>query len=289
MRIILSERTGFCFGVKRAVNMAEEALKKNISICSLGHIIHNRQVVDDLSKKGLKVAHRGDSINSKMVVISSHGISPNVAKRIRGRGIKIIDTTCPFVLNAQRIAKNLSAKGYKVVIVGDINHPEIRALLDFVAAKAFVVKDARQALGLKVGKSEIVSIISQTTQSTKNFLEVVQVIAGKMPGELRIFNTICRDAEDRQRFAKSLAEKVDVMLVIGGKNSANTKRLLEVCKEVLNRSHLIETEKELDRNWFKKCRVIGITSGASTPDWVVNKVVNKLKYDNKSKRKGSCN
>ncbi len=277
MRIILAEKTGFCFGVKRAVAMAQGALAKNRSIRSLGSIIHNKQVVESLSRKGLEVVRDIDDVKEGAVVISSHGISPKVAARIAGRGIKIIDTTCPFVMAAQKIARSLNDEGYTVIIVGDARHPEVRALVDFVPKRVFVVKDGSQTRNLKLKSGERVSVISQTTQSMANFLDVVKAIAQHAPKELRVFNTICKDAEDRQDRARDLARRVDLMLIIGGKDSANTKRLLEVCQKILRNSHLIETEEDLKADWFLSARTVGVTSGASTPDWAVERVVAKIR------------
>ncbi len=305
MSVKLAKKTGFCFGVKRAVNMAEEALLNSRPIYSLGSIIHNRQVVRGLSRKGLKVIDDINKIKKGVLVISSHGLSPKKQKSILKRGIDIIDTTCPFVLNAQRIAKRLSDEGYTVVIVGDARHPEVKALvdtstelsvdpersrgIDFAARRVFVVKDKAEARSLRLGRNDKISIISQTTQSKANFLDVVKVISGRNPKELRVFSTICEDAESRQAHAKSLSRQVDLMIVVGGKNSANTGRLLDVCAEHSGAAYLIETEAELDRRWFKPGQSIGITSGASTPDWIVKKVVNRInkKFKNKKNyRKG---
>lgn len=272
MKVTRARRIGFCFGVKRAVAMAERAIGAHRKICSLGSIIHNKQVVDDLARRGLAVVKSVDGIRNGAVLISSHGISPKIARQIRRKGLKIVDTTCPFVLNAQRIAQRLGEEGYAVVIVGDAKHPEVRALVDFAPKGATVVRDRAEARALRLRKDARVSVISQTTQSTANFLEAVKAIIEKKPKELRVFNTICSDAEDRQRLARSLAARVDLMLVIGGRHSANTKRLYEVCKEVLDNTRLIETEDEVERAWFRKVRSVGITSGASTPDWVVDKV-----------------
>lgn len=278
MKIELASKTGFCFGVKRAVRMAEAALKEKAPIYSLGSIIHNKQVVEVLSKKGLKVIKNLSKLDpGSTVVISSHGISPRSAESIRARGARIIDTTCPFVRSAQEIARRLSKDGCVVIIVGDANHPEVKALVDFAPKKVFVVKDKRQAKALGLKRGADVSIISQTTQSMNNFLDVVKVISVKAPGRVRVFNTICRDAAGRQDDAQALAGKVDLMLVIGGRDSANTRRLLQVCRKVLKRSYLIETEKDLNGKWFKGCRRIGITSGASTPDWIIRSVAEKIR------------
>ncbi len=277
MSIKLAKKIGFCFGVKRAVTMAEDALKKNNPIYSLGSIIHNKDVVRELSKKGLKVVGDIDDVKGGIVVISSHGLSPKVARAIHGKGIKIIDTTCPFVLNAQRIAKRLNDEGYRVIIVGDKDHPEVRALVDFAPRSACVIKNKSEARRLKFKPNKKVSIISQTTQSTANFQDVAETILAKRPKELRIFNTICQDAEERQALAERLAGEVDLMLVVGGKDSANTRRLNDVCRRVSRSSRHIETEADLETRWFKDSRKIGIASGASTPDWVIRRVVDKIK------------
>jgi len=283
MQIRLSKKIGFCFGVKRAVAMAEAALKsKKVRIYSLGSIIHNNEVVEDLSRKGLEVIKDIGGIRGGVVIISSHGLSPKITGRISARGNKVIDTTCPFVSKAQSIARRLGEEGYRIVIVGDAAHPEIKALVDFVPHRAgaktvFVAKDTSEARAIRLGHRDRVGVISQTTQSTDNFLDVVKMVAEKRPLELRVFNTICNDASERQVLARALAKAVDLMLIIGGKNSANTRRLFEVCKKVLKDSYLVEKDKDLKKGWFNKKRLVGITSGASTPEWIIKEVVNKIK------------
>lgn len=287
MSVRLAKKTGFCFGVKRAVGMAEDALaRKKRPIYSLGSIIHNDQVVAGLSKKGLKVIKNINDIKKGVLVISSHGLSPKITASIRMRGIDIIDTTCPFVLKAQRIAGASNIKGRIVVIVGDKHHPEVRALVDFAGRKAFVVKNRKQAMTLKLGKADKVSVISQTTQSKKNFIDVVKAIALKKPGTLEVFDTICADAESRQAKASELSRQVGVMIVVGGRKSANTKRLLGICAENAGgKAHLIETESEIKSGWFSPGSAIGVTSGASTPDWMVEKVVDRISNIQKAQTK----
>jgi (E)-4-hydroxy-3-methyl-but-2-enyl pyrophosphate reductase len=272
IKVALAKKIGFCFGVKRAVAMAEAELEKNRRIYSLGSIIHNKQVVDGLAGRGLKVIDDIGKIRDGVVIISSHGISPKVSADIKRRGLKIIDTTCPFVLNAQNIARKLSSEGYKVVIVGDANHPEVKALVDF-APGSIVVKDQDDARRLKLKRADKVSVISQTTQSTGNFLETVSAIAAKNVRALKVVNTICRDAGSRQDVTRRLARKVDAMLIVGGRNSANTRRLFEVSKKICRSSHHIETEKDIRSGWFKCGSIVGITSGASTPDCIIARVV----------------
>jgi 4-hydroxy-3-methylbut-2-en-1-yl diphosphate reductase len=288
MAIKLAKRTGFCFGVKRAVEMAEDILRKEHKACSLGSIIHNAQVVEGLSRKGLKVIDNIDGARFGYIVISSHGISPRIASEISKRSLKLVDTTCPFVSNAQKMTRSLSKAGYKVIIVGDVNHPEVKALVDFAHKKAYVVKDAKGIKALRIKPNEKIGILSQTTQSMDNFLAAISAVIDKKPKELRVFNTICKDAEARQTAAAELARTVDLMLIVGGKNSANTKRLLDVCKKVLGKSYLVETEKDLKNMWFKKICTVGITSGASTPEEMVRRVASAVKTKLKIIRKECC-
>lgn len=282
MPVKLAKKVGFCFGVKRAVDMAGDVLCKEAKVYSLGSIIHNRQVVDILSEKGLKVIGAIDEAKDGVIVISSHGISPKVADEISRRSLKLVDTTCPFVRSAQDIARSLNDSGYRIIIVGDADHPEVKALVDFAGRNARVVKDVRSLKALKLKPGSKVGVLSQTTQSMGNFLSIVRAIIDTRPKSIKVFNTICRDAEDRQEAARQLSRKVDLMLIVGGKNSANTKRLFEVCRNIRKRSYLIEDESGLKDTWFRGARVIGVTSGASTPGWIVKRVINAVRTKIKS-------
>ena len=303
MSIKLAKKVGFCFGVRRAVEMAEDVLRRGKRVYSLGSIIHNAQVVKNLSARGLKVIEKIDDAKGGYIVISSHGISPHLADKILKRSLKLVDTTCPFVSKAQKKARSLNEAGYRIVIVGDANHPEVRALVDFArftrgirrpqtkanfaGNEVFVVKDSNDVKALKFKPNYRIGILSQTTQSMDNFLGVVKAIIESRPKDLRVFNTICKDAEERQAAARNLAREVDVMLIVGGRNSANTKRLLEVTKKILDKSYLVETQSDLRDSWFKKADAIGITSGASTPDWIVRQVVKEVQ--NKLEKKSVLN
>lgn len=277
MKVRLAKKIGFCFGVRRAIEMAEVALRSNSDVYALSSIIHNEQVVNDLSSRGLKVIKDIGRIKKGVVIIPSHGISPKIADALKKKRLKIIDATCPFVLKAQETARRLSEAGYSIIIVGDANHPEIKALVDFISGGVFIVKDKEGAKRLAFDQDEKYCVISQTTQATDNFMDVVKTIADKRPKELKVVNTICKDAEKRQKAASELAGEVDAMFIVGGRNSANTRRLSEVCGNILRNSHLVETRKDLKNGWVKPSYVIGITSGASTPDWVVKSVVDKIK------------
>ncbi|MFH1478986.1 MAG: 4-hydroxy-3-methylbut-2-enyl diphosphate reductase [Candidatus Omnitrophota bacterium] len=265
MQIEVAGKIGFCFGVKRAIKIAERTIrgsrdKKNIY--SLGAIIHNPQVVEQLSKKGLEVIKDPKIIKSGTVIISSHGAPKRIIEELRVRNISIVDATCPFVKYAQEIVKGLKKKDYKIEIVGDKHHPEVKALLSLAG---------NRPKGKKIG------IVSQTTQNKYNYLNQIQCILQKDFTEVRIFNTICNDTSQRQVLARDLLARCDVMIVIGGKNSANTKRLWQICKERGVDSYHIELDSELKRSFFKNKRRVGVVSGASTPNSMVEKVVDKIK------------
>ena len=265
MRIKIASHSGFCFGVKRAINIAEKTLNnsKDIdTIYSLGSIIHNPQVVESLSKKGLKVIKDIADVKKGAVIISSHGAPIEVIRKINKKRLDLIDATCPFVKNAHNIVKELKASGYKIVIIGDKKHPEVKALLSLAGKKT---------------ESNKIAVISQTTQSKDNYLKAVVELLNKDFKELRIFNTICNDTAERQALTRKLLKDCDVMIVVGGKNSANTRRLWQICKESGVDSYHIETQDELKRAYFKGKTCAGVVSGASTPDSMVKKVVEKIK------------
>lgn len=265
MQIKVASHSGFCFGVRRAIKIAESALrdprhKKNIY--SLGPIIHNPQVVDSLSEKGLRVINNIGSIKKGAVIISSHGAPRDLIQRIRKKKIKLIDATCPFVKHAHDIVRDLKKQGYRIIIAGDKRHPEVKALL---------------SLAGKETKGKKIAIVSQTTQNKDNYIKGILDILKDDFSEARIFNTICNDTAERQKITRELLSECDVMIVVGGKNSANTRHLFEICRESGVDAHHIETESELKRPYFigKKCA--GVVSGASTPDTTVKKVVKKIR------------
>jgi 4-hydroxy-3-methylbut-2-enyl diphosphate reductase len=261
MQIKVAKHSGFCFGVKRAINIVEKALRKKIDIYSLGPIIHNPEVVNELSKKGLKVIRGIGSIDKGAVVISSHGAPIETVQKIKEKGLRLIDATCPFVKHSHDIVKTLKRDGYSIIIIGDKAHPEVRALLSSAGKKVY---------------SRKIGIVSQTTQTKHNYIQgIVEALKGDF-SEIRIFNTICNDTSARQTEARRLLKDCNVMVVVGGKNSANTRRLFEICKERGVDSHHIESDVELKKEYFRGKRCVGVVSGASTPDSMVNKVVKKI-------------
>lgn len=277
MKVDIADCSGFCFGVKRAMRMAQEAIEKNKTkqVCSLGPIIHNNQVVEELSKKGLKPIKGLNDVAEGVVVISSHGASPSVFEQIKIKGFELINATCPYVMSAQNIVKSLMTEGYTVVIFGDRNHPEVASLVGFSGGEAIVINEEDELEKIEF-PSKRIGLVSQTTQSLKNYFRIISKILSKDFSEVRIFNTICSDTQKRQESAARLAKDAEVMLIAGGKMSANTKRLFDICSGICKNTHHIETVKELDCKWFEGKARVGIASGASTPDWIIESIKNEI-------------
>lgn len=275
MEIKVSELTGFCFGVKQAVDLSMDTLSKKKKVFSVGPIIHNPQVVKKLKESGLTPVDNVRSLKEGTVIISSHGAGAKLKDKKNKSNLRVIDATCPFVKRIQRHVKTLYRDGYRVIIIGKKMHPEVKALLDFTDGKGMVIKDAREAERIDLNGSKI-GVVSQSTYSQSAFLEIVSILLQKPFLELRIFNTICKDTIKRQNIARRLANDVDVMIIIGGRDSANTRRLAEICRESKRKVHYIEESSEIDPSWLKDRNSVGIASGASTPDWVVKDVIKKI-------------
>jgi 4-hydroxy-3-methylbut-2-enyl diphosphate reductase len=273
MEIFLADKAGFCFGVKRAINTAFEAADKGRVYC-LGPLIHNPQEVERLSQAGVATVEDFSSLKpGDFLVIRSHGVPPRVLVQARDKGLNIIDLTCPFVGKAQRDAEALKREGYQVVVIGEKKHPEVQSILGYAGDNAVVVEKAEDVEGLELQSR--LGIVAQTTQSYGNFSEIVLTLL-RLSKELKVFNTICNSTKERQEAARILAGQVDVMLVIGGRNSANTSRLVSVCVQEGKPTYHIEVAEEIQPEWLKGANKVGITAGASTPDWVVEGVLQKL-------------
>jgi 4-hydroxy-3-methylbut-2-enyl diphosphate reductase len=274
MEIILAKSAGFCFGVKRATQMAFEASAEHEHICSLGPIIHSPQVVQKLAEKGVEVVDQVEAIPAGAVIIRSHGVTAEEMRAILARDLTVVDATCPFVKKAQEYASRLAAEGYTVVIVGEAEHPEVQGIVSYAdGGKVRVVANAAEAGALpRMGR---VGIVAQTTQSFENLRQVADICLEKSQ-ELHVFNTICDATTVRQNEARAIARQVDVMLVIGGFNSANTSRLAQICREILPATHHLETAGEVEPAWFDGAGRVGITAGASTPRWLIDEVVSRV-------------
>ncbi|MDW7644688.1 MAG: 4-hydroxy-3-methylbut-2-enyl diphosphate reductase [Desulfuromonadales bacterium] len=274
MKIILAKSAGFCFGVKRATSMAFDSAASHHRICSLGPIIHSPQLVKKLEEEGVSVVGRVEDIHEGAVIIRSHGITADEMAGLATKGLEVVDATCPFVKKAQDHAAMLSAEGYVVVLVGEEEHPEVQGIVSYAAGvDVYVVPD--QAKAERIPRSKKIGVVAQTTQPFENLRQVVDVCLRKSK-ELRVFNTICDATSVRQSEARDIARQVDLMLVIGGFNSANTNRLAQLCTEIQPRTYHVETASEIDGGWFTGVQTVGITAGASTPQWIIDEVVDKV-------------
>ncbi|MFH1824000.1 MAG: 4-hydroxy-3-methylbut-2-enyl diphosphate reductase [Candidatus Firestonebacteria bacterium] len=287
MKVYLAENAGFCFGVKRAINLAGETAKNTKGkVCTFGPIIHNPQVVTEFKRKGIIAVEDVSRIKEgSSIIIRTHGVSPDKVKEFKKKKLKIIDATCPFVKKAQKFAKQLTTEGYQVIVIGESEHPEVKGIRGFTQLeksanrihnknKAIVIGSVCEVK--KLPKLQRIGIVVQTTQSPENFKNIVMCLLEKS-NELKIFNTICDATKKRQNSSLKLTKKVDIIIVIGGYNSANTKHLAEVCESTAVPTYHIESSLDLKKDWFKGKKRVGITAGASTPDWVINEVVKNLK------------
>ena len=272
MEIRLASSYGFCFGVKRAIKLAEN-LKDATTI---GPLIHNNQEINRL-KEGFNVTTASgvdDIDDAKKVIIRTHGIEKSDLSRLENTDIEIVDATCPFVKNPQKIVQKMSEDGYTIVIFGDKTHPEVKGVRSYSISEPFVVMSADELVGKKLGNK--VAIVSQTTRKPSEFSEIVDYLVLKR-SEVRVFNTICNATFENQDAVRELACDADVMIIVGGRSSSNTKQLLTISKESCIDSYLVEDCTEIDKNWFINKNICGISAGASTPDWVIKRVTSKIK------------
>ena len=277
MRIEKAGEIGFCFGVKRAINILENVARERGGVETLGPVVHNQQVLQRLTEIGVRVAKDVDDIQGNTVAISAHGVSPQLEQEIRARHIDIINTTCPFVHRAQAAAKRLAESGFFVIIYGDGDHPEVKGVLGWADGKGTAALDEKfitsfDSLPRRLG------VLSQTTQTSAHFTEFVKKLIGSAlakDSEIRIIDTICHDIRQRQEEALKLAKRVDLMLVIGDHNSANSNRLAELCS-MTTKTYLVETAGEIQPSWLQGLSYIGVTAGASTGEPVINEVIKKL-------------
>ncbi|MEE9399573.1 MAG: 4-hydroxy-3-methylbut-2-enyl diphosphate reductase [Dehalococcoidales bacterium] len=278
MRVEKADKIGFCLGVRRAVDLLEKVARERGGVETLGAAVHNQQVLQRLAEIGVTVAKSVDDIHGNTVATSSHGISPQLEEEIRARHIDIISATCPFVHRAQIAARRLAESGFLVVLYGDADHPEVKGILGWTRGEGIATMDEKfvETLGTIPRR---LGILSQTTQIPSHFTQFVKKLvdsAFTRDSEMRIIDTICHDIRERQIAALKLANKVDLMLVVGGHSSANTNRLAELCSNATE-TYLIETSEEIQPSWLRGKKRIGVTAGASTDEQTVNEVLTKLK------------
>jgi 4-hydroxy-3-methylbut-2-enyl diphosphate reductase len=273
MKVEVARYAGVCYGVERALKLADEAAGKGTTVHTLGPLIHNPQAVEALRARGVEVAACLDEVDEGTLVIRSHGVDPAIIDAARDKGLDVVDATCPHVSKAHDSAGELRRDGYTVVIVGEADHPEVEGILAHAGGEALVVENASE-LPERLG-SRRVGVVVQTTQSQELLNEVVSELVSRVT-ELRVYNTICSATAKRQRSAAELAESVDVVVVVGGHNSGNTTRLVEICREANPRTHHVETADDLDPAWFEGAQVAGVAAGASTPDQQMQGVIRAI-------------
>jgi ribosomal protein S1/(E)-4-hydroxy-3-methyl-but-2-enyl pyrophosphate reductase len=280
VEIICAHSAGFCFGVRRALELAYKAVESHGHICSLGPLIHNQSVVDDLSKKGVKVIEDLSQAHGKPVLIRSHGAVPEIFKQARAEGIVLIDATCPFVKRVQKRAAELTGQGYQVVVVGQANHPEVKSILGWTGDTAVVVESAIEVA--KLPNYDQIGVLVQTTQNRCHFYALSKDLVEKGQ-EVRIYDTICKASIARQEEAADIARKVEAMVVVGGRNSANSCQLADICAQFVTTYH-IEGVEELAPGIFNGLHTMGLTAGASTPDWIIEEVVERMGIEEENEK-----
>lgn len=283
MKIEKAKELGFCFGVRRAITILEKAALKYGKIATVGPIVHNPRVVEMLAEKKVTVVNSLSEVKAGTLAVATHGVGPEVLAEIKARQLSLIDTTCPIVHSAQKVVQKLSGAGFWVVIFGDAAHPEVKGLLKWAKNKAIATLKANEVFEIK-NMPQRLGILSQTTQSQPNFYGFVkEILSVALPSvrEVRIVNTICAATQKRQEEALELARRSELMIVVGGRNSANTQRLVEVCSSLVE-THLVESASEINKDWLSGKSHVGITAGASTPDQAIDEVVSRLKSLSKS-------
>ena len=290
--LLIADNAGFCFGVKRAMNMAWNELDKSdkVAIYALGPLIHNKQAVAKYEERGMltvdtieeiekieseKVRRRINASKDRKMIIRSHGVSKSIYDEAKLKNIPIIDTTCPFVRKIHYLANKCFEDGKQLIVIGDRNHPEIIGINGWSSHSAIIAKNLEEISNISFETNKDYFIVAQTTMNEKEFDAIINYIRS-LDIKFEVENTICSATRIRQESARELAQKVDLMIVIGGKHSSNTQKLVKICQDIVD-TFSIETKEDLDRNLLEKYHTIGITAGASTPDWIIEEVINFLR------------
>lgn len=274
MQIILDEGAGFCFGVERALKMAgEESQAASGPIVTIGPLIHNPQVIEEMKRDGVAVAKEGENLHDTTAIIRTHGVRPQEENRLREAGNRVLDATCPYVKKSHEYADLLRQEDYHIIVIGDPNHPEIKGVLGYSGERVTVITQPEEADSLP--HYARVGVVVQTTYPIEKVQKVISKLVGRST-ELRVFNTICDYTSDRQISAREISSQVDLMYVIGGRNSANTNKLAEICKQQGTVTRHIEVAEEIDARDLEGVKRVGITAGASTPDDRIASVIDRI-------------
>ncbi len=276
MQVLLANEYGFCFGVERAVDMVEEAISDGQTVRALGPLIHNEQEMQRLAHEGVTTISDPIQIGrGETAVIRAHGVTPEVQRTLEEKAGKVVDATCPFVTRVQTLAARAAAEDRHVVIVGSPEHPEMIGVKGYAPDHAFIINDEKEVAALPWLRNPLV--VSQTTIKSKTFFDTAEAIKSRTNDTVQVINTICSATRDRQEAARALAGMVDAFYIIGGSHSSNSVKLLAVCKEQCEKSFLIETEEDINTSDLTGVEKVGVTAGASTPEWLIQKIVEHLK------------
>ena len=281
MEVTVAKSAGFCFGVKRAVDMVYEEAVKERKVYTLGPIIHNEQVVEEFAEKGVQVLESVEELEDgedATVIIRSHGIAKKVFQQLEDKKVRIIDATCPFVKKIHRIVQEKKEEGYQIVIAGSAKRPEVVGICGWCGNQCQVVETLEEAQKCVLETGKKVCVVAQTTFNYKKFKDIVAILS-KKSYDILVMNTICNATEERQTEAGTIARKSDAMIVIGGKHSSNTRKLYEICKNECLNTHFIQTLDDLDLKLFQSFRSVGITAGASTPNKIIKEVQSYVRHE----------
>jgi len=277
MKIEIAKNAGFCFGVKRALALIEDNIKKiKKPISMYGHLVHNEEVIKRLLAKGIKVIDNLEKIRRGTLIITAHGLSPKIkGKLLKRKGLNLVDTTCPKVLLVQNLAKLLHKQEKQVLVFGDVDHQEVKGIKGAADDQAIVFSSEKEFKKINLDQKKKYGLVVQTTKDFEEFKKLEKKIKKKIK-DIKIFNTICQATRQRQSEVRELSRKHDLILIIGSRTSANTTRLYEISQSINPDTYFVGTSQELKGRWFKDKKSIGITAGASTPDWIINEVVQRV-------------
>ncbi|MFA4989721.1 MAG: 4-hydroxy-3-methylbut-2-enyl diphosphate reductase [Candidatus Omnitrophota bacterium] len=276
MRINIAKSAGFCFGVKRALGIASKITKASGNVYMLGDIVHNEDVSGRIEKSGIKKINRLKKVSSGILLIRAHGASLGALRKASRLGYHIIDATCPMVKEIHKIVKDMHKKGYKIIVIGDKDHDEVQGIVGQLKEKTLVIDNLKHIPLAKIRKLKRACVVAQSTQNSQNVLKIVGLLKSYVP-DLKFFNTICRPTRTKQEEIRSMPLKNDLMIIIGSKNSANTKRLYEISRLLNKKTWWVNSRKEIKPNWLKGAQSVGITAGASTPEDTIKDIVKYIR------------
>jgi 4-hydroxy-3-methylbut-2-enyl diphosphate reductase len=275
MKVNLAKSAGFCFGVNRAINIALMRASRGEKVYMLGDIVHNEKVVRQMQEAGIKKIKKLIPGKDKILLIRAHGACRDTIKKARKLGFKIVDATCPMVKEIHRIVQNMERKQHRIIVIGDKLHDEVHGIIGQLKREAIIIQDIKHMPLDKIKKIKKACVVAQSTQNLDKFLKITEVLKGYIPN-LRSFNTICRPTRMKQKEIKTMPLDNDAMIIIGSKNSANTKRLYEIAKSLNKHSYWINSKEEIKRRWFRNAQRVGVSAGASTPDSTIREIIRHI-------------